>query len=311
MIKKLAALLLFAAFLLTLGCSGNNQQAGNFNVRRSDMAFLPDATASRVVRAEREVLALASASYGGRGQQWIAVNDGADISEAAVLYNAGRKLARSANLRIRVENLDAAGAFIANLMRQYNAYAASTHIDENSRHYSLRVPAQHYDAFLAEMNGLGRLLNRFESTEDVTLRYFDLEGRLANQRELLRTFQSYLGRAANIEEILAVEARIADLLFEIERTETQFRHLANRVEYSTIDVSLLGPVAMSPARNITLAERIRQLFGNFGGFLSTIAVILIGIVIYGIPSLLLLGLLFLLLFGKIGLVRKLWRRIKS
>jgi len=309
MIKKTAALLLFAAFLLPLGCSGNNRQAA-FNTGQRMSLDMSPVSAPMVMAREREAMTVRAFSDAGR--QWMSVNDQmADIPETAVLDNAGRKLVRSANLRIRVENLDAAGAFIENLMRQYNAYAASTHIEENSRHYSLRVPAQHYDAFLAEMSGVGRLLNRFESTEDVTLRYFDLEGRLANQRELLRTFQSYLGRAANIEEILAVEARIADLLFEIERTETQFRHLANRVEYSTIDVSLLGPVALSPARNITLAERIRQLFGNFGGFLSTIAVILIGIVIYGIPSLLLLGLLFLLLFGKIGLVRKLWRRIKS
>jgi len=40
-------------------------------------------------------------------------------------------------------------------------------------------------------------------------------------------------------------------------------------------------------------------------------VVLIGIVIYGIPVVLILGLLYFLLFGKIGLAKKLWRLIKS
>jgi len=306
MIKKLATLLLFATLLLTFGCSRNADMPG---ARQSmDMSILPEAASSMVMaRGQRNVLAASPAA----SEQWLSVEYRADMPETAALGNTERKLARSANIRIRVENLNAADAFIANLMRQFNAYAASTHIEENFRHFSLRVPAHYYDAFLAEMDGLGRLLNRFESTEDVTLRYFDLEGRLANKRELLRTFQSYLGRAANIEEILAVETRIADLQFNIERTETQFRHLANRVEYATIDLSILGPVARSPGQGMTLGERLSQLLGNFGEFLSTVFVILVGIVIYGIPSLLLLALLFLLLFGRIGLLRRVWQRIKS
>ena len=232
-----------------------------------------------------------------------------DISESAIQNNLERKLVKTAFIRIRVENLEAADNSVSELMNRFNAYAASTTIQENSRHYSLRVPSNRYDAFLAEMNGLGRLLHRSENTEDVTLRYYDLEGRLESMRELLRTFQSYLGRANNIEEILSVEARIADLQREIEFIGTQLRNLANQVDYSTVDLNLQGPVTASMNRGETLGERIRQLFGNFGGFLSTVAVILLGIVVYGIPSLLVLAFLFWVLFGRIGLLKKLWRLV--
>lgn len=218
-----------------------------------------------------------------------------------------RKLIKSASLRIRVENLKEADAAISALMEKHSAYSASTNIEENSRHYSLRVPAPYYDTFLADMNGLGRLLNRYENTEDVTLRYYDLEGRLATKKELLKTFQSYLGKAKNIEEILSVEARIAELQYDIEGTGIELRNLANRVEYATIDVSIFGPVAADSSRNLTFSERIKSLFGNFGGFLSSAAVVILGLVIYGIPVLLILGLLFWLLFGRIGLLKKLWR----
>jgi hypothetical protein len=49
------------------------------------------------------------------------------------------------------------------------------------------------------------------------------------------------------------------------------------------------------------------LFSALGEFLSRGLVILLGIVVYGIPVLIILTLLFWLLFGRIGLIKKLWR----
>jgi hypothetical protein len=193
-------------------------------------------------------------------------------------------------------------------MKKYNAYASSTDIDDNSRRYSIRVPSSAYKAAIDEINGLGRLLGRSENAEDVTLRYYDLEGRLATKKELLKTFQSYLGKAKTIEEILSVEKRIAELQYEIEGTGKELRNLANRVDYATIELSVLGPIASSPYRGPTLAERLKELFGSFGSFLSVLVTIIVGIVIFGIPVLLLLVFFFWLLFGKIGLLKKLWRK---
>ena len=236
---------------------------------------------------------------------------GADGSAAEELNAVERKLVKSAYIRIRVENLDAADASVTGLLQKYDAYAASTVVDENSRSYSLRVPAPRYDAFLAEMNGMGRLLHRSENTEDVTLRYYDLEGRLETKKELLRTFQSYLGKAKTIEEILAVEARISELQYDIEGTGVQLRGLTNRVDYATIDLNLIGPVATTRNQSETFGERLRQMFGSFGGFLSGVAVAIVGIVIYGIPILLLVVFFFWLLFGRLGLLKKLWRLVRG
>ena len=247
----------------------------------------------------------ASADAGGSSY-----SDGTD-SISANLTNAERKLVKRANISIRVENLETADASISGLLEKYDAYAASTDIEETARYYSLRVPAPVYDTFLSEMNGIGRLLRRSENTEDVTLRYYDLEGRLATKKQLLKTFQDYLGKAKTIEEILSVEARISELQYDIEGTGIQLRNLANRVDYATIDLNLLGPVNLKPYRGATLGERVKRLFSSFGGFLSSVVVVIVGIVIYGIPILLLLAIFFWLLFGKIGLMKKLWLVIKG
>ncbi|GBU26583.1 hypothetical protein R84B8_00093 [Treponema sp. R8-4-B8] len=301
--RKLILLTLTAALLFTAGCSRKSRAAGNAGYDTAQ-GFAYEETKAATPREARATAE--SPAYDGAG----AASD--DDSLYANFPDAERKLIKRANISIRVEDLSAAEDSVNALLKKYNAYAASSNIQENSRYYSLRVPANYYDTFLSETGGMGRLINRYENTEDVTLRYYDLEGRLATKKELLKTFQAYLGKAKTIEEILSVEARISELQYEIEGTGIQFRNLANNVDYATIDLSLFGPVTSSMQNpNLTLGERVKQLFGSFGDFLSAVAVILIGIVIYGIPVLLLLGLLFLLFFGKIGLAKKLWRLIKS
>jgi hypothetical protein len=218
-----------------------------------------------------------------------------------------RKLVKTAGLRIRVEDPAAMEKPVAELMQKYNAWPASAGIYENSREYTIRVPSPSYDSMLADLTGLGRVLRRTENAEDVTLRYYDLEGRLATKRELLKTYQGYLGRARNIEEIMTVESRIADLQQEIDQTGTRLRNLADLVDYSTINLTIAGTVSASSYSEPTLKEKLKRLFGSFGNVASSALVVLAGLVIYGVPAILVLILLFWILFGRIGLLKKLWR----
>jgi hypothetical protein len=230
----------------------------------------------------------------------------ADELEAPLQNTLQRKLVKRANLSIRMEDLAAADASVNALMERHGAYASSTEISENSRSYVIRVPHAAYEAFLAGMNGMGRTLRRSESAEDVTLRYYDLAGRLATKQALLETYRSYLGKAKNIEEILSVEAKIAELQNEIDGTGKELRHIANLVDFATIELDIYGPAASAPCPGPTLGERIKELFGGFGSFVSAALVVLVGIVIYGVPAILILTLLFWILLGRIGLLKKLW-----
>ena len=300
--KILLASVLFAALLLVFGCS--RKMDGGLAAEHAYAGQGRSYNDSSMLQAASMTFRDASDIYDGLREEEAA-------SEAANLNNTERKLIKRAEVRIRVENLESANDSILSLMKKYDAYAASTYIYESSYNYSLRVPAPQYDAFLAEMSGMGRMISRSESTEDVTLRYYDLEGRLETKKELLRTFQAYLARARTIEEILAVEARISELQYDIEGTGVQLRNLANKVDYATIDLILLGPAMAASNRSVTFGEQIRQMFGGFGSFLSTVMVVLIGIVIYGIPILLLVVFFFWLFFGRIGLMKKLWQIVKS
>jgi hypothetical protein len=216
-----------------------------------------------------------------------------------------RKLVRRAEIRIRVEDTGSVEKPLGDLMQKYGAWASSTMIRDSSRDYTLRVPYDSYDAMLEDLTGLGKLLHRSESAEDVTLTYYDLESRLEVKRELLKTYQGYLGKAKTIEEIMTVEQKIAELQQDIDWTGTRLRNLAHLVDYATIEFGVSGPAASYA--DPTLGDRFGGLFGSFGEVASSVLLALTGIVIYGVPGLLILTALFWVLFGRIGFIRRLWR----
>jgi hypothetical protein len=158
---------------------------------------------------------------------------------------------------------------------------------------------------------IGKIINYEETTEDVTLRYYDLESRLNTKKELIKTFQSYLDKAKNIEEILSVESKLSELQTEIDDVGRQFKLLNNLIDYSTIRLELLGPISAANYGKETIGEKIKGLMNGFGDFVSTVTVILLGIIVYGIPSIIILLLLYWVLFGKIGILKKIFRFISG
>jgi hypothetical protein len=222
-----------------------------------------------------------------------------------------RKLITSSNLQIRIENLYIGVNKLNEIMDRYGTYASSIYIRENSRNYTLKVPATKYKNFLEEIMEIGKIINYSETTEDVTLRYYDLESRLNTKKELIKTYQNYLNKANNIEEILSVESKIAQLQAEIDDVGRQFRLLNDLVDYSTIKLELLGPITVANYGKKTIGENIKGLMTGFGNYVSTIITILLAIVVYVIPSKIILLLLYLVFFGKIGIIKKVFKFISG
>ena len=220
-----------------------------------------------------------------------------------------RKLVKRAELRLQVPRPDGLEAPVREAMEKYGAYAARAESGEASRYYVIRVPAGFYDPLLTELKGLGRVLSRSESAEDVTLSYYDLEGRLKTKEELRDTFRKYLGAAKTIEDIMAVETRLAQEQNEIDWMGTELRSLANLVDYASITLWVQGPPASSPLDRPLLGERVAGVVGGFGNFAGVALVTLLGILLYGIPALAVAALFYWLLLGRIGLLKKLWRLV--
>ena len=299
------ALAFLAVALFGLGCSRGADDRFHAGLQVRDAAVFDPGAGSRTRAAP------ARGAFAFEAEEAFPVGASLDDMEPAAAFADDelprRRLVRRAEMRVRVESLERADYEIGALLERHGAFSSFSGATETSRRHTIRVPSDLHDPFVASLSGLGRVLQRTESAEDVTLRYFDLEGRLATQRELLETFRSYLGRAANIDEILSVEARIAELQRAIDGTGRDLRGLGDLVDYSTVTLSVEGPAAPGAFVGPTLSDRVGGLFDGFGGFLSGALVFAIGLAIYGIPVLLTLAFLYWLLLGRIGLLKKLFR----
>jgi hypothetical protein len=290
-------------FVLLAGCSAAKRQGGvNYEGFQEKAAVKDFAEAGFNARA-------ASESADGVFPP--------DTENPAPSAGKTRKLIRSADLSIEAdkslterEGGVSGGALqkVEELAGRHNGYIEQSRSDQSSLHCTIRVPSASFDEFLAGVSSLGRIISRSENAEDVTLKYYDLEGRLATKKNLLAVFQSYLGRANNIEEIMQVETRIADLQNEIDWLGTQVTELANLVDYATVSLYLFNP---GKVQTYTMGDRVKRLFGSYGDFASETLIVILGIVIFGVPLLVLVILAYWLLLGKIGLLKKAFRLVSG
>lgn len=233
--------------------------------------------------------------------------EGEDFSNIGTADLEARKLIKRGSLNLRVKDLPSTERAIGELVNTAGGYLASTNTSYNSMSISIRVPQERFESTLEGLSTVGTEITRSQSTEDVTIRYHDLEGRLESKRQLRETFRGYLQTAQNIDEILAVETRLNDLENEIDSVGSQFRRLANLVEYATIDLTITLPADARKPQEEDLGERFYDLFSSFGRFLTSLLIVIVGIIIFGIPICIVLLLFWFLLFGRIGLMRKLFR----
>jgi hypothetical protein len=278
---KQTSLFIFVVLVILAGCSRGSSSYSSAPMTRYSEAEYQETTVSN---ENTEALA-------------VDVNNSQD--------RAVRRLITRSDLLIMVENLEESIKELNTLMNKYGAFAASIYVYGNSREYVLRIPSIYHGNFLEELMETGAIVSYNETTEDVTLQYYDLESRLNTRRELISTFQGYISRATNMQEILMLETRIADLQREIDDVGRQFRRMNDLIDYSTVKLELIKQMeTVAAPQNDTLLDRIKGVMSGFGSYVSTIAVILFSIIIYGVPTIIIILFLYWLLFGRIGIIKK-------
>lgn len=221
---------------------------------------------------------------------------------------AGRKLVYTASMT--VETADTKAAEAAAVAAEAAAAAAGGYVAEKRADgdgvwLTLRVPVAALEPLMDAFAGRGRTLSRSLSAQDVTDQFFDLEGRLRNLRLLEERYRSYLAKADRLEEILAVERSLSDTMREIEWLEGSFRDLSKRIELATLSLYLKPESAVDPSRP-SLGQALARLFMGLGQAARVALLVIVGLIIYGVPGLLLAAALWWLCFGGLGLLRRLF-----
>lgn len=188
---------------------------------------------------------------------------------------AGRKLIKTVSLNVETEEYDvlmpaleqrvaSLGGYIED-MSSYNRgnNYSSDYIGTKYLRYAsltIRIPKENLDAFLSTVAEQSNIVSRSESVTDVTLQYVDLESHkralLAEQDRLLELME----RAETVEDIIAIEGRLSEVRYQLESMESQLRTYDNKIDYSTVYLSIDEVEQYTPTDQTSVGQRISSGF---------------------------------------------------
>ena len=225
-----------------------------------------------------------------------------------------RKLIRTVDLDLRVDDTEAAAEQVQELTRELSGYVASVnaHRRLKSLHYqiTIKVPVGQLDTVVSQLKALAvEVLREKLKTEDVTDRFVDLEARLrslnATETELQGLLAESRSRDHKVEDIMAVYDQLTEIRTRIEQLQAQLNSLDNLTTYSTVNMNLAPTEASKPivADRWRPLSTIRSSFRTLLGALQSLADFAIVFTIVWLP----IGLLIAI---PIWLGFKLWRRLR-
>ncbi|MDP9238111.1 MAG: DUF4349 domain-containing protein [Chloroflexota bacterium] len=110
--------------------------------------------------------------------------------------------------------------------------------DKQTASVTIRVPADKYQDAVNRIRKLGDVRDEQANSSDVTEQYTDLQSRLRNLQATEQTYLQFLGRAADISQVLAVQDRINSTRAEIEQVQGRINLVQNQTDLATITVHL-------------------------------------------------------------------------
>ncbi len=159
-----------------------------------------------------------------------------------------RKIIKSANCRIQVENIEvstqqiqerttAVGGIVSNMDFNSDKHEVNNRI-------TILVPNKKFEQLLEDLTVDAKFINYKKITStDVSEEFVDIQSRLATKKQVRDRYTEILrSRAATINEIFQAEEKIRVLQEEIEAKEGRLNYLQEKVAHSTIQIEIYETV---------------------------------------------------------------------
>ncbi len=184
------------------------------------------------------------------------------------------KLIYRANMNIQTLDFDNATASLEKLTADMGGYMESSQTytgdyysgrSSRSAYYTVRVPAEKFEAFLATVDesGIFHVTNVSRSADDIGTKYFDTEARLKTQQVKQERLLSLLEKADNMEDIISLENALSEVEYMIESYTSTLNRYDDLVGFATIEISLDEVARVTDTGETTsFGSRISAAFNN-------------------------------------------------
>ena len=273
-LQKIAALAaLTAAALLTAACgSGKSMSTAAENFSPAETAAYYDSGYDSVDDDKMEYSArMAPEAMPEEGPE-SAVTNAAGGAENTPLP-AGRKLIRNADMDVETDSFDTLLSGIYSRISELGGYVEQSSTSGRRPGYqntpiprsasiTARIPSAKLDQFITTVEESGNVVNKTETTEDVTLKYSDIESRKKSLTIEQDRIWELLEKADTLEAVITLEERLSEIRYQLESMESQLRLYDNQVDYSTITLRIEEVTIYTPTAPETPGQRISSGFAR-------------------------------------------------
>ena len=157
--------------------------------------------------------------------------------------------------------------------------------DNRSANLTIRVPSARFADAIAQIKQLdAEVATSAVSAQDVTDQFVDLQARLSAKQAEEQRYLAILGRANTIDEILKVDASLANVRTQIEQLTGQINSIKQRTDFSTISMSI-STLSVLPgdttSRTWDPAKTVGRALAALGAMLQVFADAVIWLVVFG------------------------------
>ncbi len=127
-----------------------------------------------------------------------------------------------------------------------------------------RIPSDKVDEFVNTVGDNANIVNKQESTDNVSLQYIEAESRIETLKIEQERLFAILEKEISLDNIIILESRLSDIRYELENYETKLRFYDNQVAYSTVTMSIQEVEKLTPVTEIkqTVGTRIKNGFSD-------------------------------------------------
>lgn len=160
----------------------------------------------------------------------------------------------------------------------YNSY-------ENRRAIiKARIPQKESADFSSYIENNSNVTRKEISTDDITLKYVDVQSRISALESEKTSLESMLDKADSIDSLLKIKSQLTDVIYQLDSYKSQLRTYDNLVDYTTVNITVseVRKFAAAGEKGVwdRIGENLTENFASVGTFLVNAFVFIVSALPY-------------------------------
>jgi hypothetical protein len=191
------------------------------------------------------------------------VNNNENISEdITVNIPTERKIIETYDYDVETKTYDSFMSSLNKKIKDVGGYVETSSSDDRGNlRYSemkIRVPKNEGEGVTTFLSENSNVVSSSSSAVDITLTYTDIQSKIEAYKIEKAQLEKLMSSATNLTDILAIQDRLTNVIYEIETREAQLRAYDDKADYTTILLSVWEVEKETVTHELTVWEEIKE-----------------------------------------------------